>query len=218
MNHHRTAGLAVGCALLLTGCATSNAATTPAAAPTPSMSAGKTMSAGKKMSPETTLSPGMVMPDGSVMGADPKASGAPQGPSASARMICGAEIRADVTKILGLKSPPATTSRWADHLYTCIYRLPQGDLVVSVKESPDAAATKSYFQAQRQQSGSPDTLAGLTPSAFGTPTGTVVLVKDNNTLTVDATALPTQFGTQHQKRTDLAYEVASVIPGCWTGD
>jgi len=212
MNHHRTAGLVVGCALLLTGCATSNAATTPAPGPTPSISVGQNMSPGKAMSP------GMVMPDGSVMGADTKASGAPQGPSASARMICGAEIRADVTKILGLKSPPATTSRWADHLYTCTYRLPRGDLVVSVKESPDAAATKSYFQARRQQSGSPDTLAGLTPSAFGTPTGTVVLVKDNNTLTVDATALPTQFGTQHQKRTDLAYELASVILGCWTGD
>lgn len=209
MNHHRIAGLVVSCALLLlTGCATSNAAT----------SSAPTVSAGKAMSPEKAMSPGMVMPDGSVMGADPKASGAPQGPSASARMICGAEIRADVTKILGLKSPPATTSLWADHLYTCTYRLPQGNLIVSVKESPDAAATKSYFQARRQQSGSPDTLAGLTPSAFGTPTGTVVLVKDNNTLTVDATALPTQFGTQHQKRTDLAYEVASVILGCWTGD
>ena len=38
------------------------------------------------------------------------------------------------------------------------------------------------------------------------------------TLRVDATGLPAVFGTQKQKRTDLAYEIASDVLGCWTGD
>ena len=50
------------------------------------------------------------------------------------------------------------------------------------------------------------------------PTGTVVVIKDSQTLTVDATGLPAVFGAEDQKRTDLAYEVASDVLGCWTGD
>ena len=46
----------------------------------------------------------------------------------------------------------------------------------------------------------------------------MVVVKDNETLTVDATGLPAVFGSQQQKRTDLAYEIASDVLGCWTGD
>jgi hypothetical protein len=30
--------------------------------------------------------------------------------------------------------------------------------------------------------------------------------------------LPQEFGANGQRRTDLAYEVASDVMGCWTGD
>jgi hypothetical protein len=34
-------------------------------------------------------------------------------------------------------------------------------------------------------------------------------------LQVDTTALPEMFGPQQQRRTDLAYEMATVVMGCW---
>jgi hypothetical protein len=196
--------LAAG-AILLSGCggATARAGTTPAAAP----AAGSTMS------------PGMVMPDGSTMGAEAASPTATAGePPALAAMVCDAEVRGDITEVLSLPAAPATSSTWTDHLYTCTYQLPVGPLVLSVKESATAAAAYDYYLASRKQIGTTRDVAGLGRHAYRTTAGTVGLVKDNFTLTVDATGLPAQFGNQEQKRTDLAYEVASVVLGCWTGD
>jgi hypothetical protein len=173
---------------------------------------------------DVSMSPGMTMPNGSVMGAPPSSSAssspaeAQSAPSASARMICGPEIRRDVATVLALKTQPIATSRWADGLYTCTYTLPSGPLVLSVKDLPDAAATTTYFNTVRGRLGNPPDLAGLGQGAYGTRDGAVVLRKDNHVLHVDATALPATFGAQHQKRTDFAYEIASDILGCWTGD
>lgn len=52
--------------------------------------------------------------------------------------------------------------------------------------------------------------------AYLSPDGVVGLVKDNVTLVVDATGLPVEFGPERQQRTDFAYEVATVVLGCWT--
>ena len=93
-----------------------------------------------------------------------------------------------------------------------------GPLVLSVKESSDDTAAHDYYTAERNRIGSTVDTAGLGTHAYRTPSGVVGLVKDNVTLTVDATGLPAVFGAQGQKRTDLAYEVASVVLGCWTGD
>ena len=38
------------------------------------------------------------------------------------------------------------------------------------------------------------------------------------TLTVDTTRCPPSSGASSQKRTDLAYEIASDVLGCWTGN
>lgn len=189
-------------AILLTGCgATTTAATaTSGTEPVPASASG--------------MAPGMVMPDGSVMGAAPGAAK----PPSLAVMVCGDEVRGDITKVLALPSQPATGATWIDNLYTCTYRLPMGPLVLSVKQSSDDAAAHAYYLAARKRLGSTMDTAGLGQYAFRTSTGIVGLVKDNFTLTVDATGLPVQFGSQGQKRTDLAYEVASVVLGCWTGD
>src|SRR6185369_15482997 len=183
-------------AILLTGCGTA-ATTSPA---------GSATSAG--------MSPGMVMPDGSVMGAAPGAAK----PPALAVMVCGDEVRGDIAEVLALPAPPPTSATWVDQLYTCTYRLPMGPMVLSVKKSADDAAAHAYYLAQRARIGSTVDTVGLGRYAYRTPTGTVGLVKDDITLTVDATGLPARFGSQGQKRTDLAYEVASVVLGCWTGD
>ncbi len=192
-------GLFVAGALLLSGCAAVRPAQTAAAPMAPAAA--------------PSMPPGMVLADGSMMHAIGAA-----GPSASARMICAQETRSDLAKILALKAAPTPTATWVDHLYTCSYRLPMGRLVLSVKEAGDAASTGTYFAALQHRLGATSPLAGLTAAAFGTADGTVVLRKDNDVLRVDATGLPAQFGTQQQKRTDFAYEVASNILGCWTGD
>jgi hypothetical protein len=194
---HRTIGLLAG-VFLLAGCAATTAAQTP---PVSTLHAGAGMS------------PGMVMPDGSTMGAE--ADSSTRGPSAAARMICKAEARTTITKALGLKSAPASRSRWADNTYTCTYRLPQGAFVLSVKESASATAAATYLRTRR---GHAHRLSGLTPDAYGTTTGVVMLRKDNDVLTVDASTLPRIVGNQHAKRADFAYQIASDILGCWTGD
>jgi hypothetical protein len=194
--------LAAG-AILLTGCGTATTTATTSSTTEPVASA---------TSPG--MSPGMVMPDGSVMGAAPGAAK----PPALAVMVCGDEVRGDITKVLSLPSQPGTSATWVDQLFTCTYRLPMGPMVLSVKQSADDAAARAYYQAERNRIGSTVDTVGLGEYAYRTPTGTVGLVKDNVTLTVDATGLPAQFGREGQKRTDLAYEVASVVLGCWTGD
>ena len=167
------------------------------------------------------MAPGMIMPDGSTMGAAGAPTvtrTAPAEPSASALMICAAEVRADLNTVLAIKQTPAGTATFADHLYTCRYTLPMGTLILSVKESPDATSTAAYFKTLRNQLGNPEDLAGLGEAAYGTNDGTVVLRKDNDVLRVDATRMPAVFGSQHAKRNDFAYEIASDILGCWTGD
>lgn len=183
--------------ILAAGCATTDASSRPAPATSPRTSA----SAGSSMS-------GMSMPD--------MATGA--GPSATARMVCGAEIRGNVARVSAL-SAPAGTSTWADHLYTCTYRLPAGSLVLSVKDSADAASGKQFFARLRQHVGHTTPLSGMLSlglPSFQTSDGTVVFLKDGKTLTVDATRLPSTIGRYRQSRPDLAYAVAASVVACWS--
>ncbi len=86
----------------------------------------------------------------------------------------------------------------------------------TVKGSGNPAAAKAYFTNHRATLGATETLDGLGQGSYGTKTGTVVLIKDSDTLTVDATRLPAVFGKEQSKRFDFAYELASDILGCWT--
>jgi hypothetical protein len=138
-------------------------------------------------------------------------------PSASALMVCGNDIRAKVRQVLALTSAPAASDGFANGRYTCTYRLPPGPLVLSVQQSLSTTAANQYFAEERARLRG-TSLPGLGTAAFGTATGAVVVVKDNETLTVDATGMPSVFGKQRQRRTDLAYEIASDVLGCWTGD
>jgi hypothetical protein len=206
---HLTLGLLASLSILVAGCAATQAATT-AAAPGRSMSPGMVMSPGESM-------PGMVP----TLDTPAPANDTAAAPSASARLVCGAEIKGDVAMILGLHPAPAATTTWTDHLYTCTYHLANGPLVISVKESPNVTTADTYFTALRGQLGTTSPLVGLEglgSPGYDTPDGKVVVRKDDKTLQVDATGLPTQIGQHHQSRADLAYEVASDILGCWNGD
>lgn len=211
MNRTRRAVVLVAATgLLLTGCASTHSATT---SKTP---AGATP-------PVSAMKAGMVMPDGSTMGATssntaPAAPGVTAAgvPSAAEKMICAAETHATIVQILGLPTTPPSAATWRNHLYTCTYRLPIGTLIVSVKQSSSPARAQQYFYAQRTRLAPTQHLDGLGQGSYGTTGGRVVLIKDSDVLTVDATRLPAVFGTQQSKRFDFAYELASDILGCWT--
>jgi hypothetical protein len=208
--NRRTPGLLLFAALpiALGGCAATHAAA-PHATSAP-------------MSPGMSMAPGMSMPGMSPAATASSAAhnDTAKGPSASARMICGTEIRRDVATMLALHPAPSTTTTWAGHLYTCTYHLPAGPLVLSVKESPNVTSGTAYFNALRQRLAPTHPLTGLVSlgeSAYDTSGGMVVVLKDGKTLQIDATGLPRVAGRNQQSRTNLAYEVASDIIGCWTG-
>jgi hypothetical protein len=184
------------CAVLAAGCGSSDAGTP--AAPATAVGSG---------------SPGRPMPDGST-------TDTPTPTAAPARltlMVCAGDVPADVAAIFDRPTVPVTSRTWVDNLYTCTFQLPVGPLVLSVQESADPAAARAHYAAGRKRFPAATDLPGLGEIAYLTPGGTVGLVKDNVTLTVDATALPATFGADRQKRTDFAYEVATVVLGCWTG-
>jgi hypothetical protein len=183
-------------AFLLAGCASGGGSGTPAP--------GGTAMAGMSMAPGQSMA-GMTMP----------AAGAP---SKAAAMVCSQDIQDKVRTVLRLEKPAPVRSSWHDRLYTCTYTLPMGRMVLSVKESASKSVAHDYFEAQRGPSGDTEPLLGLGEQAYGTKTGIAVVLKDNMTLRVDTTGLPTVFGAQQQRRTDLAYEIASDVLGCWTGD
>ena len=172
------------------------------------MAPGETMSG--------TSEPGAPATSTAPLSATTASPASESGPSAAAQMICSADIKGKVRQVLTLRRPPATHTTFIGHRYTCAYDLPMGPLVLSVHDSPNTSAARAYFTELRPTLGATDALIGLGEDAYGTTTGTVVVLKDSQTLTVDATGLPPAFGSQKQKRTDLAYEIASYVLGCWT--
>lgn len=176
----------------------------------------------------TSMSTGMNMPAGSMpegMGMRPAArlpASAPPdtGPSDSARMVCSAEVHRDIATALGLPTEPSSTSTWAGHLYTCTYALAGGPFVIEVKELPSVAAAHSYFGQMRRDLPAAQPLLGLASlglPGYQTPNGTVIFLKDDKTLSVDAAAMNGPIGSQRVSRTDFAYQIATDILGCWNG-
>jgi hypothetical protein len=139
-------------------------------------------------------------------------------PPAAAQMVCSDEIRRAVTGALGVDSVPAPRSTWADQLYTCTYAVPQGPLVLSVTVSPTNAAAGDRLETMRGQLGAGQPEAGLGERAYSADDGTVLAVKDNMVLHVDATALPDDLGVVHERRIDLARVLAGAVFNCWIGN
>jgi hypothetical protein len=165
--------------------------------------------AGEPAASPATVSPAAVSPAGTTAAA--------AGPPQSARMICDDDIRSKVQQALDLPAAPHTAATWADSVYTCRYALPMGPMTLSVRVlSGDAQAAARLAADQRSATGARP-LAGLGERAWGTPAGTAAVLKDNQILTVDTTRLPAVVGSGSLKRTDLAYEVALDVLGCWAG-
>ena len=186
---------------LLAGCASTQAARTQhAGAPNASAQNVGAQQTGAQL-------PGMVMTSA------PAASK----PTATALMVCSDDIKGKVKQVLALPGLPPTTASFANAIYTCAYHLPVGPLVLSVQHADSKLAAHAYYTAMRSSLGSTEPLLGLGDEAFGSAGGVAVVRKDNETLVVDARGVPAVFGSNQQKRTDLADEVASDVLGCWTG-
>lgn len=139
-------------------------------------------------------------------------------PSATAQMICSDEIRTAVASMLQLPTTPAPTSTYVNRLFTCTYHLSDGPLVLSVQDTEGVPAARSYFESLRGTLPGSQTLSGVASlglPAFQTPSGTVVFLKDDKTLKVDATGLPPAAGPNGQTRTDVAYQIATDVIACW---
>ncbi|UQX86931.1 hypothetical protein M6D93_11505 [Jatrophihabitans telluris] len=190
-------------ALLLAGCASTNAATPTSSA----RAAAANSTASMPMTPGQSMA-GMSM-----------TSSAPANrPTATALMVCSDDIKGKVKQVLALSSAPRTTSAFANEIYSCTYDLSVGPLLLSVQHSESKAAADTYYNRVKASLGKTETLLGLGDKAFGSSAGVAVVMKDNETLVVDARSLPAVFGANQQKRTDLANEVASDVLGCWTGN
>jgi hypothetical protein len=138
-------------------------------------------------------------------------------PPVSARMPCDDEIRGEIADALGLKSVPTPQGSWNDHVYRCTYALPMGPLVMSVTVAPSDTAARRELNTQRTQLAATDSEPGLGQQAYGNAAGTLVAVKDNMVLHVDATGLPDDLGATHERRSDFAQVIASGIFNCWAG-
>ncbi len=138
-------------------------------------------------------------------------------------MICSEqEIQTAITLTLGLNGRPQKSSRWANPVFHCTYRLREGPLNLSVTEfRSDEAALQSFDKLKSQYVQAKTPVQKL--DAFGVPAflasdDLVVSVKDRHVLRVDASSLPKTVGPLHRSRRDLSYLVASAILRCWSGD
>jgi hypothetical protein len=199
----------------LTGCASGGSGTASPAGAGMSTTSGQMM-AGMSMAPGQTMA-GMSMAPGQTM-AGMATSPAADEPSEAAKMVCSKDLQNKVMLALKLATPAPVHASWQHQRYTCTYSLPMGKMVLSVNQFRTRTLARNYFNALRLRSGNTQPLAGLGESAYGSSTGIAVVLKDNMSLQVDTTGLPAVFGAQQQRRTDLAYEIASDVLGCWTGD
>jgi hypothetical protein len=200
--------------LVLAGCGGTAIDVQPAAGRPASPSSGMSTSPSSKAS-------GMDMAAGQSMSdmAGPDGSGTGPGrPSAESRLVCGPEIGRNIGHLLALKPAPQGRATWRDHRYTCTYPLPAGPLVLAVTESADVpAAHRAFMQMRRplQPTQRLKGLAGLGLPAFETRTGITVFLKDNMVLRVDATRMMPGGFAKSVSRSDVAYEVATDVMGCW---
>ncbi|MDD1477736.1 hypothetical protein [Arthrobacter sp. H16F315] len=142
-----------------------------------------------------------------------------EGPPEAAQMVCGKETQDNISSSLALSAAPHSVSSWADKLFTCTYHLAEGSFVISVKESADPAAARQYFEALQSEAGDAAPIQGLANlgfPAYETPRGSVVFLKDNMTLSVDATDLPGAVGPSNVTPAAFAYQIATTILACWT--
>jgi hypothetical protein len=138
-------------------------------------------------------------------------------PSEIAKMVCTPKAQKEIAETLGVRASVSTPT-WIDHAYSCRYRYPDGEFVLTVKELSSWPQTLAHFTALGREQGRASTISNLGQGAFQTDEGTAVVRKDWKILTVDISGLPAQFGKPPTSRGDVAVTVADLILACWAGD
>jgi hypothetical protein len=144
-----------------------------------------------------------------------------QGPSGPAAMICSMEIAEAVQRTFALPSVPEASDEWADRTYTCTYRLPDGELRLSVKDLDEKRPGLAYFSAVERRLPGAERIRGLQNLGFpalqtGPAAGRVAFLKDDKTLVVDASGVAAGDLPPGFSRTGAAYGVAASVIACWT--
>jgi hypothetical protein len=132
-------------------------------------------------------------------------------------MVCQKEAEDGITAALGLPPTQPLTSTWSDKLLTCTYQYGDAAMLVSVKELPDAAATKTYFAQQQTAATGAVPFQEVGDAAFATSNGSTYVRKDTFVLRVDVSRLPDTLGPKSVPRNHVGIAVANVIIGCWVG-
>ena len=138
-------------------------------------------------------------------------------PSTISKMVCSMEAEKELAATLGV-SAVIERPTWIDHLYSCHYTYPNGSFTLSVKELSDWSETYGYFDKLREVLGKTTAITALGQGAYATRNGSIVVRKDWKVLLVDVSGLPPQFGKPATSSADVAYTIADVIMGCWSGD
>lgn len=196
MRSTRWAALVAAGMLMLSGCAEGGRAAT------------------REASPQSPVGAAATSPVAGAAGA----AGESAGPSPAAKMVCEPEIRERIAQILALSAPPQPESTWSGGLFSCVYRLPEGTLVLSVQESAGPEAARAVFDAKKARLDRADPIDGLANlglPAYQSADGTAVFLKDSFTLTSDAAGLSEPAGPHHVTRTAIAYQIATDVLACW---
>jgi hypothetical protein len=134
-------------------------------------------------------------------------------------MVCDAESQRKIAQVLGIRAQvPRPAWDDATHVFSCRFEYPTGSVTLTVKEEASWSATKAYFGSLGQELGNTDTLGNLGQGAFTTRNGSVVVRKDWKVLLVDVTGLHVSIGKPPATPAAVAFSMADLILGCWSGD
>jgi hypothetical protein len=136
-------------------------------------------------------------------------------PSVSAKMVCEKEASDEIADAIQVRQTRITTPTWVDHLYSCTYVYPHGQIGLSVKELSSTAATTAYFNSLAAKYGKRQTINGLAQGAFIANNDDVVVRKDYKVLLVNVQGISQNFEPA-MPRVEVAENVAATIMSCWT--
>jgi hypothetical protein len=132
-------------------------------------------------------------------------------------MICADEGQREIASTLGVEPVQPVVGRWRKPVYSCRYAYAGGSMTLSVRELPDVTTATAYYGTLQRRLGASTSDTTLGQGTATTNDGSVLVVKDNKVLDVDARALPARFGRPAVDRDDAALETAITVMGCWTG-
>ncbi len=136
-------------------------------------------------------------------------------PSPQARLACGLDAESDVVTALGVGPTQPLAPTWVNGVYSCRYVFANGVMVLSVEDHPNPTTALAAFT---KSQGTAETVPAVGQHAYALATGTLVVHKDDQVMTIDVSGMPPTFGMPPHPRNIDAITVADAILACWTED